>query len=131
MKEIEIEVSGQAEEFYLSTTKGWVKVAGHSIAVGGFKFSAVPISGFILVSEVESGAKLFRVPVSEAIESYEETMLFLELNVAVQIVAVIERIGQEKMRNEINRLKAYSLNKFGQKPFTTTIDIENPNQYLH
>lgn len=131
MKEIEIEVSGQAEEFYLSTTKGWVKAAGHSITVGDFKFSAVPISGFILVSEVESGAKLFRVPVSEAIESYEETMLFLELNVAVQIVAAIEKIGQEKMKNEINRLKTYSLNKFGQKPFTTTIDIENPNQYLH
>lgn len=76
MKQVEVYVSPDAEEFYLSFKMGWKKLVGHLIEVDDFQFSAVPISDFIRVSEFKSGTKLFDIPVPESIESYEETMLF-------------------------------------------------------
>lgn len=135
MKSFQIEVSEQAEEFYLSTMKGWVKVAGHCISINDLKFSAVPFSGrssdSIRVSEIESGAKLFDVSVSNKVQSYEETMAFLEINVAISIVKVIEKIGIEKMRKQVKRMAEISLKKHGEKPFTTVVDIDNYNSPLH
>lgn len=116
MKNIEVTVSPEAEEFYLALDKGWTKVFGHSIVVGDLKFSAVPIKDLIRVSEVESGAKLIDIPVPEAIQSFEETMFFLEIIVSSQIVLMLEKYGIEKAKEQIALMKQSAFNKHGQKP---------------
>lgn len=101
MKHVEVMVSPDAEEFYLSCSKGWASVKGHLIKVDELEFSAVPVNDYILVSEVESGAKLINIPVPDTVESYEETMFFLEINVASRIVMIIEKIGIDEMQKQV------------------------------
>ncbi|USK85705.1 hypothetical protein [Peribacillus asahii] len=124
MKQVEVMVSPDAEEFYLACSTGWVKVIGHLIEVDGLQFSAVPIKDFIRVSEVESGAKLFDIFAPETIESYEETLMFLEINVAANIVMLIEKAGIKKVQNQINLMKEAAFSKHGQKPTGQKVDTE-------
>lgn len=129
MKEIEITVSPQAEEFCLAfLEKGWIKMVGHSITVGDLSFSAVPINDLIIVSEIETGAKVFTMPVPDAIESYEETVLFLETVIAGRIVMLIEKAGSEKVNTEIQRLKEIMVSKHGDKPATKIVEIGISNE---
>jgi hypothetical protein len=124
MREFKVTVSPEAEEFYLAFGKGWAKQMGHLIEVEQLKFSAVPVNDIILVSEVESGAIFFHIPVPEAIQSYDETMLFLELNVAVKIVMIIERVGIDKVESDINLFKESVYKKLGKKPTAQKVNIE-------
>jgi hypothetical protein len=124
LKEVEVSVSPDAEEFYLACSTGWAKVVGHLIEVDRLKFSAIPIKNYIRVSEVESGAKLFDIPVLEQIESYEETMIFLEIIVAVKIVDLIERVGIGKIQNEIAHFKEIAIKNYGQKPIGLKVNAE-------
>lgn len=124
MKDIEVTVSPDAEEIYLAFDKGWTKLFGHSITVGDFKFSAVPVKNYIRVSEFESGAKLMDIPVPNGIESYEETMFFLEVFVSPQIVMVVEKSGTENVKKQINCMKEVAIKKHGQKPTGLKVDSE-------
>lgn len=124
IKNIEVEVSPDAEEFYLAFSKGWTKFSGHSIETNGLKFSAVPIKDKIRVSEVESGAKFFDIPVPEEVDSFEETMFFLEIMVAPQIVMLIETIGLNKVKQEIGRMRQTAISKYGEKPTGQKINTE-------
>lgn len=124
MKNIEVAVSPDAEEFYLAFEKGWTKLIGHSIVVGDFRFSAVPVQNFIRVSEVDSGAKLFDLPVPDGVESHGETMFFLELFVASRIVMLIEKAGIEKTKEQINLMKQVAFNKHGKKPIGQKVNTE-------
>jgi hypothetical protein len=65
LKQVEVRVSPDTEEFYLACSTGGSKVLGHLIEVDGLQFSAVPVNDFIRISEVESGAKLFDISVPE------------------------------------------------------------------
>ncbi len=124
MENIEVAVSPDAEEVYLAFSKGWTKLFGHSITVGDLKFSAVPVSDYILVSEFQSGTKLMDIPVPTGIESYEETMFFLEVFVSSQIVMVIEKSGIDKVKDQIKRMKEAAFKKHGQKPTGEKVDSE-------
>ncbi|WP_028390816.1 hypothetical protein [Bacillus cihuensis] len=69
----------EAEEFCLATKNGWAKLAGHSINVGQYQFSVVPLKNIFRVSEINSGAKILDVPVPKAVESNEDTTTFIEI----------------------------------------------------
>lgn len=120
----EVSVSPDAEEFYLACSTGWTKVLGHLIEVNGLQFSAVPVSNFIRVSEVESGTKLMDITVPETVESYEETMLFLELNVAVNIVMMIEKLGIGEFEKAITLAKEDAFKRCGYKPLSQKVNTE-------
>lgn len=124
MKEFKVAVSPEAEEFYLAFSKGWTKLTGHLIEVDQFKFSAVPVNDIILVSEVGSGAKVFHIPVPESVQSYEETMAFLEINVVVKIIMLIEKFGIRKMEYEINLMKKKSYLNYGRKPIGQKVNVD-------
>lgn len=123
MKKIFVTVSPEAEEFYLPCN-GWVKMTGHRITVDDLSFSAIPMSNIFRISEFESGARVFDVDVPEFIESYEETMSFLELCVAVKIVQLIEDVGKEKIKMESRRVKEIMTNKLGPSPKGQKVNTE-------
>lgn len=127
MKRCEILIGADAEEFCLAFTVGWVKFTGHSIAVGEFKFSAVPLKNIFIISEIESGAKCFDIPVPNVIESYEETIFFLESIVGHQLIQAIEKINRDdpnRLANEIERLHKVAIKKYGEKPTTEKVYTE-------
>lgn len=120
----EASVSPDAEEFNLAFNDKWVKVVGHLIIVNEFQFSAVPSKNIFRVSEVKSGAKLIDVTVPEHVESYEETILFLELRVIPQIVTIINKIGTKSFKKQIEQMKKVAIAKLGQMPPTKKINTE-------
>ncbi|MFJ7662977.1 hypothetical protein ACIQXW_11290 [Lysinibacillus sp. NPDC097162] len=123
MKKIFVSVSPEAEEFYLLCNE-WVKLTGHKITIDDLSFSAIPFPNLFRIFEFESGARIFDVHVPDVIESYEETMLFLEIDVAVKLVKLIEHVGVEKIKAESNRMKEIMTKKLGPKPKCEKINTE-------
>ncbi|MBO0962365.1 hypothetical protein J1P26_21920 [Neobacillus sp. MM2021_6] len=130
-----VSVSPDAYEFNLALKDKWAKVAGHLLKINEFKFSAVPIKNTIRISEVRSGAKLIDVRVPDNIQSYEDTMMFLELNVVPRLVMIIKKIGSEKFNNQVNEFREIAIKNLGKKPATKKLDTnwlkEDKSGVLH
>lgn len=62
-KQMKISVSDETKKFYLAFRE-WREGVGHEISVGKYRFSAVPTSGGIIISEVTSGAKFMNLPLN-------------------------------------------------------------------
>lgn len=128
MEHYNIQVGSEAEEFCLATSNGWVKVAGHSIIVDQYQFSAAPIKNFIRVSEIESGAKVFDVPVPDSVESYEETITFLEMIVSLKLIQLIRTVNDQdpgRLDREIEQMRKKAFETCGEKPPIEKVNIDS------
>lgn len=124
LKTQEVTVSPKPEVFYLAFNTGWKKKIGHMVKVGDLKFSAVPMNDHIIVSDFESGVKLFHMPIPESVESVEEAMHFLGINVSVRIIVLIEQYGIEKIKDDIKLMNEMTTAKIGEKPTNVSDDLD-------
>lgn len=126
-EEYEVQVSEDAEEFCLAFPDEWVKVGGHSITIGKHQFSAVPFENHFRISEVTSGAKVVDIPVPEEIQSFEETMLYLETVVVIELINLIIKVNQNnpnRFDQEVELYRKRSIESLGEKPQTEKINME-------
>ena len=124
MKAFQVNVSQDAEEFYLAFNTGWKKLAGHLIEVEDLKFSVIPVGDFMRLSEFESGAKIVNIPVSEHIQTYEETMLFMGTVVAATVVQLIHEHGIDKIKEQTDLIKKEYCQKHGERPSGKKINTD-------
>lgn len=87
-----VSVNEQTQTFYLACDT-WKPVVGHEIRVGKYRFCAIPVQGYINVSEVTSGTKALDFPMNL------EMMLVTESKEGA--ITLFHKIG-ESLKNIIN-----------------------------
>ncbi|TPE67989.1 hypothetical protein [Halalkalibacterium halodurans] len=122
---MKIKVDPQAKRFYLAANE-WVAVIGHEIRVGKYRFSAVPMSGSIVISDVRSGMKVFSTPMdfhtSFLTATKEDAMYFLLTIIGEALIEVIEK---HKDFDEImNKSAQTMIERLGEMPPIEAVDTD-------
>lgn len=121
---LSIKVDPQAREYFtLLTIEGkshWKKAVGHLITVGKFEFVAFGYGVWRLnVFEKNSGARLFDIPVyilALAGATLEETIEYLESEIAPKIADIITKTGVERFAEIIKIQQEKAISMCGEMP---------------
>lgn len=114
----------EPEKFPLVTKKGWVMLNGHRLKVGEFSFSAVPIGDKIRVSELITGAKIKDFAIDYGEDTFENMMIHLGSVISMNLIMIIDKIGKEKFRKNIDEFKSKNKELFKKKPQIQKHDVE-------
>ncbi|MFB1100877.1 hypothetical protein [Terribacillus sp. JSM ZJ617] len=119
---MKISVNEKTQRFYLAANE-WVPMVGHEIKVGKYKFFAIPGSTAIRISEVESGCKLFDIPMSMSVMAQTSTKEDA-LNYLLEVGASLERIIKKrpKFDVELKKVKQIAFDKLGERPPIEDVD---------
>lgn len=131
MLQMDIEVTENLYDFYLSFPRGWRKLTGRMVIIDEFRFSAVPYNGVLKVSEVESGALIFELALPDEDMDDADTMRFLTVNVGARLAILLEEAGPMPFRGTVERLTAQFLEELGPKPANEPVDLGRPSFGSH
>ncbi len=113
---MKISVNEQTQTFYLACDT-WKSVVGHEIRIGKFRFCAIPVPGYINVSEVTTGSKILDVPMTLEMmldtETKEGAMLLFQ-KIGESIKSIINR--QDNFELTLEKMKALSFELLGEMP---------------
>ncbi|EDN8094803.1 hypothetical protein ACHWNZ_002879 [Listeria monocytogenes] len=118
--------------FQLAYNDGWVGLRGTKINVQGIDFSFCPLwkndKLRIKISEVDTGALLFEIPIPRII-SYivnirEDLIEYYEAEIVPIIELLIDGNGIEKIREETEKVKKQMIRKFGDMPYISDLEGE-------
>lgn len=117
--------------FHLAYNDGWVGLRGTKINIQGLDFSFCPLwendKLRIRISEVDSGALLFEIPIPRII-SYivnirEDLTEYYEAEIVPLIELLIKENGIEKIREETEKTKEYMTKRFGDMPDISDLEV--------
>jgi hypothetical protein len=113
---VKITVNEQTQRFYLAA-KEWVPMVGHEIKVGDYKFFAIPGSKAIRISEVESGCKVFDIPMTISV-MFKTGTKEDALNYLHEVGESLERIIKDvpNFDKKIKHMKSVAFNQLGERP---------------
>jgi len=121
---VKVSVNEQTQRFYLAANE-WVPMVGHEIKVGKYKFFAIPGSTAIRISEVESGCKVFDIPMNFAVMAQTSTKEDA-LKYLLQVGASLERIIKKRSNfdSELKHMKQLAFEKLGERPPIEDVDTD-------
>lgn len=128
-----IKLHSQEKIFPLAAESGWFQMAGIQATIQDIDFSfcvehetADKLS--VRVSELQSGAKLFDVPISKLdlfnANTKEKAFVLFE-EVAVKVEEIILSYGIEKIKNAIKQKHEEVISKIGERPDVENWDMES------
>ncbi|WJV32001.1 hypothetical protein QTG56_25650 (plasmid) [Rossellomorea sp. AcN35-11] len=113
---MKISVNEQTQTFYLACLE-WVPTVGHEIRVGDYRFCALPLESGINISEVTSGMRVLKLPMSEEVHTITETkegsMIYF-LKVGERIKRLIE--GMKDFDKHLSEMVKTSVERLGEMP---------------
>lgn len=117
---MKITVSDNTKKFYLAFEE-WRQGVGHEISVGKYRFSAVPTTGGIIISEVTSGTKLIDFPMTPYVmartATKEDTIEYL-LEVGEGVKKLLKSVPE--IDKQLEKTRILAVEKLGPMP-----EIEN------
>jgi hypothetical protein len=119
---MKITVNNKIQRFYLAGST-WMPGVGHEVKVGNYRFSAIPTSKVLLISEVTSGCKLYEIPMTFIIKAQtstkDTTMRFLQ-EVGKHIEGIIE--GMDTFDDRLQAMKEKAFERLGEIPDVEDVD---------
>lgn len=132
---MKISVNEQAQRFYLAFEE-WTPAVGHEIKVGKYRFSAIPMSGQINVSEVTSGCKVFNIPMtveSMMITATKEGTIKYCYKIGESLKRLI--LKAPNFDEQLKQMKNESFERLGEMPPIEKVDtdwvFEDESEVLH
>lgn len=117
-KEMKISVSDETKKFFLAFEE-WREGVGHEISVGKYRFSAVPTSGGIIISEVTSGAKFMNLPLNPYVmlrtSTKEDAVEYLS-EVGEGLRKLLLSVSTSELDKKIEKTRIDSIQKLGPMP---------------
>ncbi|HLR91695.1 MAG TPA: hypothetical protein VK048_01380, partial [Atopostipes sp.] len=90
-----------------ATEEKWISGAGHEIRVGKYRFSAVPVSTGIIVSELNTGHRVHKFTLTPDVVMYDKAELmdhFMELGKDIKkIIDSVDSVDFEKMLQDAQK----------------------------
>lgn len=121
---MKVTVDEQAKRFYLAFDK-WESAVGHEIKVGEYRFSVIPLSDGLNISEVTTGSKVLIVPISIGImmmtETKEDSIKYFE-KIGNYLKQFIER--RNDFDTKLAEMKKTTFERLRKMPPIENVDID-------
>lgn len=121
---MKITVNEQPQRFYLATEKLWKPMVGHEIRVGKYRFCAIPMDGYINITEVTSGLQIVEIPMSlgVTIETVtKEGAISWLYKVGESLLKIVRMKDYDK---QLEKMKKMTIEKLGDMPPIEDVDMD-------